>query len=99
MKKLKTDMKMKKERWRFSSEVGAENTGSVVRVSRGNRAVVDGCRGIVDYYDDRIMLRTCDGSVLFTGQELSVENMTDRGAEIKGTIEKIEFTMKGRQSE
>lgn len=96
MKTLKTDMKRKKEKWRFTAENSNEAAGSVVRVSRGNTAVVDGCRGIVDYYGDRITLRTCDGSLTFTGQELSVENLTDRGAEVKGKIEKIEFFVKGR---
>lgn len=96
MKTLKTDMKRKREKWRFSAEVGAENTGSVVRVSRGCNAMVDGCLGITDYYGDRITLRTCDGTVTFTGQSLVIGNLTDRGAEITGKIEKIEFFTKER---
>lgn len=96
MKALKTGLKKKKERWRFSADDGAAVPGSVIRVSRGCDATVDGCRGIVDYYDDRVTLRTCDGTLNITGHGLSVENLTDRGVEVKGTIEKIEFLMKGR---
>lgn len=71
-------------------------TGSLSNIARieltGNRrAVVEGCRGILEYDDGIIRLNTCSGVVRFVGRDLSMSCLTEDNAVVTGTLLSVEF--------
>ncbi len=58
----------------------------------GNReAVVDGCKGVLEYNDCRIRLQTGKMIVQFTGHDLQIRSMTEKQAVIQGYITALEY--------
>jgi len=58
----------------------------------GNReAIVDGCRGILEYGDSVVRLNTGRGAVKFTGRELNIRSLTPEQAIVEGFIIAVEF--------
>lgn len=71
-------------------------TGTLSNVARieltGNRqAVVEGCRGILEYDDGLIRLNTSSGVVRFVGRNLSMSCLTEDNAVITGTLLSVEY--------
>ena len=68
-------------------------TGNSVIELTGNRfAVVDGCDGIVDYNDERVVLRTGRLTVNFSGRNLRLKRLTENSAVVEGFISSLEYT-------
>ena len=67
---------------------------SPVRVELlGNRqAVVEGCRGIIEYSDSCIRLSTPRLILKFTGTGLEIKALTDTSAIVEGTILSVEYS-------
>ena len=70
--------------------------GSLSQLARielaGNRcAAVEGCRGIVEYTEDCVRLDIGDAIVRFTGRDLTVSNLTEDSAVIRGIFVAIEY--------
>ncbi len=58
----------------------------------GNRRVlVEGCRRVLDYEEDRICLQTDDGVIRFIGRELCVARLSAGCAILTGTVLSMEF--------
>lgn len=92
-KKLKTDVKFSKPKLKFFDAL-PEVSGPIIRIC-GNREVsVDGCRGVTDYYENRIKLSIPGGSVTFIGTNLRITAFTDTSALIKGQLENVEFAVR-----
>lgn len=92
-KKLKPDMKVEKPKLRlFEPLLGI--AGPMINVISNREASVDGCRGVVDYYDDRIKLSIQGGSVTFFGQGLHITSFTENSAVISGRLQNIEFQVR-----
>lgn len=67
-------------------------TGAVhIELSGNHRAVVEGCRGIVEYEEGVIRLNTGSGVVRFSGTGLSMTCMTEDSAVVVGSILSLEF--------
>ena len=71
-------------------------TGSLSGMARveltGNRrAVVEGCRGILEYEDDTIRLNTTSGIVRFICRDLGMSCLTEDSAVVTGCILSVEF--------
>lgn len=90
-KKLPSDFKPKKDKIKlFNYELESTTEPSIQLL--GNREVsVEGCRGVIDYYEAQIKLRLPGGYVLFRGDGLAIYSLTDTSALIKGRISSIEF--------
>lgn len=59
----------------------------------GNRqAVVDGCKGIIEYSDTCIRLSVPRLILKFTGTGLEIRALTDSSAIVEGTILSLEYT-------
>ena len=59
----------------------------------GNRqAVVDGCKGIIEYSDSCIRLSTPRLILKFTGTGLEIRALTDSSAIVEGTILSLEYS-------
>ena len=68
-------------------------TGNSVIELTGNRfAVVDGCDGIVDYNDEKVVLRTGRLTVNFSGRNLRLKRLTENSAVVEGFISSLEYT-------
>ena len=71
-------------------------TGSLSGMTRveltGNRrAVVEGCKGILEYEDGIIRLNTTSGIVRFMGRDLTMNCLTEDSAVVTGFILSVEF--------
>ena len=89
-KKLKPDVESRKPKWRLFSGV-PELSGPIIQIC-GNREVsVDGCKGVIDYYDDRIKLRIDGGSVTFSGEGLTITSFNESAAVITGRLQNVEL--------
>ncbi len=90
-KKFKPDYNKKQRRIKFFESL-PEISGAVLQIIGNREVLVDGCRGVVDYFDDRITLKTVDGTVTFFGTSLSVDEYYDGKLKIKGRLQNIEFS-------
>ena len=58
----------------------------------GNKKVVlDGCKGVLDYNDTAVRLLLSNGTILFYGDDLRFNALSNGQAVIAGTIMTIEF--------
>ena len=65
--------------------------GAVIEIT-GNRSVtVDGCDGIVDYDEEKVMLRTGRLMLAVSGRGLKLKRLTDTSAVIEGVINTLEY--------
>ncbi len=92
-KKLKTDITPKKQKWNLFSTL-PELKGPIIHICGNSEISVDGCRGVVDYYETVIKLRITDGFVTFSGNNLTITDFTESSAVIKGDLQNIEFSVK-----
>ncbi|NBJ88712.1 YabP/YqfC family sporulation protein [Acutalibacter sp. 1XD8-36] len=66
--------------------------GAVISVTGNRSAVVDGCDGIVDYDEERVVLRTGRLTVRITGRRLRLTKLTQSSAMIEGVIMGLEYS-------
>lgn len=58
----------------------------------GNREVIlDGCKGIAEYADDKIKLNLCRNTISFSGEDLRIKSLNGEQAIICGNIISVEF--------
>ena len=67
-------------------------TGSRIELIGNRSAVVDGCDGIVDYDDEKVIVRTGRLTVRFLGRGLKLKRLTADSAVIDGVIQSVEYT-------
>ena len=72
---------------------GALGKGAHIELSSNREATVDGCKGVMEYEQERIRLNIGTGSVTFTGRSLEITNLMGSQAVIAGFITGLEFTM------
>ena len=66
-----------------------------VELLSDRQAVVDGCRGILEYNECCIRLCTGAVTVRFTGEGLQMRNFGSLGAVVEGRIRSVEFVGPG----
>lgn len=66
--------------------------GAVVSITGNRCAVVDGCDGVMDYDEERVILRTGRLTVRISGRGLRLTSLTENSAVIQGTIGAVEYT-------
>lgn len=90
-KKLQSDFKPQKKKLRlFVAELESADAPTI-QLSGNREASVEGCKGVIDYYETIIKLRLSGGSVTFQGGGLEITSLTDNSAIIKGRIESVEL--------
>ena len=62
-----------------------------VELLSNKQAVVDGCKGILEYSDCCIRLSADRLILKFTGQNLEIKCLTDGGAVIEGCLLSVEY--------
>lgn len=63
-----------------------------VELLSDREAVVDGCRGILEYSESCIRLCTGALTVRFTGEGLTMRNFGGLGAVVEGKIRSVDFS-------
>lgn len=66
--------------------------GAVLSITGNHSAIVDGCDGIVDYDDEKVILRTGRLTVRINGRELRLRRLTENSAMIDGVISMVEYS-------
>lgn len=66
--------------------------GAVISVTGNRSAVVDGCDGIVDYDQEKVILRAGRLTVQFSGRDLRLRRLTENSAVIEGIISSLEYS-------
>lgn len=66
-------------------------SGSRIELIGNRSAVIDGCDGIVDYDDEKVIVRTGRLTVRFVGHSLKLKRLTTDSAVIDGVIQSVEY--------
>ena len=66
--------------------------GPVVELYGNRQAVVDGCDGIVDYDQDRVVLRAGRLTLEIRGEEMRLTRLTESSAVIRPRTRQVEYT-------
>ena len=69
--------------------------GMRLEITSNKEAVVENCKGILEYTQERIRLLTPGITIKFTGKELYIGCMSGKGAVVSGVIDTIEFSALG----
>lgn len=65
--------------------------GVRIELFSNREAVVDGCKGIVEYYDNLIKLNIGNGTVTFSGKNMHIVSFGAEGTVITGKIDNVEY--------
>lgn len=65
---------------------------SVVEVKGGCEAVVIGCRGVLEYGRETILLRVREGTVRILGASLEMQSLLQDSVTVRGVIEAVHLT-------
>ena len=69
--------------------------GMRIEITSNREAVVESCRGIIEYNTECVRLLTPGMIIKFSGKELSIGWMSGSGAVVSGMIESIAFSALG----
>ena len=64
---------------------------SKITINSNKEAVIEGCRNILEYEDDRIKLNLGNKTLQILGNSLSITSITISGVVIVGNISSLEF--------
>ena len=63
-----------------------------ITIEMGKGLLIEGCKGICDYSDTRIIVMTCSRNVMIEGCGLSICRMIENSVVICGSICSVSFT-------
>lgn len=66
--------------------------GSQIELLGSHEALIQGQRGIIEYNVDTVRVKLIDQEVTFWGQELTISCLSQDSIELKGKIQRIEFS-------
>ena len=66
--------------------------GAVISITGNRCAVVDGCDGVLDYDEEKVILRTGRLTVRISGRRLRLTRLTESSAIIEGIIDRMEYS-------
>ncbi len=64
---------------------------SLIQLTGNRTAVVDGCDGIVDYDDEKVILRAGRLTVRIVGRDLKLKRLTESTAVVEGFLNGMEY--------
>ena len=93
-KKIKLGLKKSKSRINLfpsPSEIYGLPGEVKTELCSNRSATVEGFKSVLQYYENLIKLAVKGGSITFIGSDLRITVLSDDGAEIRGTIQSIEY--------
>ncbi len=70
---------------------GTLTKGAQVVLSSNKEAMVEGCKGVLEYSEELIRLSTGSSIIRFMGRDLEIKSLSPGQAVIKGFILSVEF--------
>lgn len=70
---------------------GSLTNGVRLEITDDRRAVIEGCKRILEYEEDSIRIATCKGAVRFRGRGLCMTAMSSDCAVITGRLLSVEY--------
>lgn len=64
----------------------------VMEICSNREITLDGCRGIAEYTEYEIRLRTSHGIIAIDGKNLNIKYLSTSSIVVQGVIKKIEFS-------
>ena len=71
---------------------GTMGRGVHIELDSNREAVIDGCRGVLEYDDEIVRLNTARGQVKLTGKGMVIRSLSDDQAIVSGLFLTIEFS-------
>lgn len=78
------------EKW-LDLPTGAVTPVTRMEISGKRRVVIEGCQGILEYSEDCICLRVCEGVLRLLGRSLCMNCLNPSCAVISGNVLSLEF--------
>lgn len=66
--------------------------GALISLTGNRSAVIDGCDGVVDYDDEKVILRTGRLTVTISGRNLRLKCLTENSAVVEGFLSSVTYT-------
>ncbi len=68
------------------------NSGVVTEIIGNHKVIIDGCDGIVDFFDDCIIIKSGKLKVSIIGKMLKIKILAENSAVIEGIVENVSYT-------
>lgn len=72
---------------------GTLSSACSIQMSSNREILIDGCRGLLEYGDERIRVNVGNGVVQLVGRGLEIKSLSCKSVVISGYILSIEFEM------
>ena len=70
----------------------AGGKASRIELDGGNEMLVEGCEAVLEYGDERIVLRLCDRVMAVEGQALEISGYGEKNLRITGNVVSVSLT-------
>ncbi len=77
----------------FEVPVSAAGGKSKIEIHSNRQIVLEGCKGVVDYSPDNVILSCAKGTITLLGNDFEIDSYLDDTIVIHGHLLSIEFTM------
>ena len=77
----------------FEIMPGTLSSGCAIQMSSNREVLIDGCRGLLEYGDEKIRVNVGNGVVQLVGRGLEIESLSYKAVVISGYILSVEFEM------
>ena len=72
---------------------GTHSTSCAIQMSSNREILIDGCRGLLEYGDEKIRVNIGNGVVQLVGRNLEIKSLSCKSVVISGYILSVEFEM------
>ena len=97
-KKLKIEKGSKKSKFKLFMGGGADFEkallmGARIELFSNTQAVIEGCKGVIEYNDNYLKLRLSEGAIVLVGDNFDIVSFEEKTICIKGKINSLEFAV------
>lgn len=65
--------------------------GAYITLKENRQAIIDGCYGIVEYSDEKVVINIGNKQICFIGCDFDITDFTGTNITVRGNIKNIEF--------
>ena len=67
--------------------------GARIELLSNTQAVIEGCKGVIEYNDNYLKLRLLEGAIVLVGDNFDIVSFEEKTICIKGKINSLEFAV------
>ena len=75
----------------LSLPYGTLEKGARIVLHSNKEAIIDGCKGVVEYDENRIVIKLKNKNIKFTGLNLNISSYEKNYVVVKGEFQSVEF--------